>query len=212
MATDTSFGRWLSLRRHRLDLTQDELAWSINGSVVTIRKLEADERRLSEQVASGWQIAWRSPRPTDLPSWRLPDLVPLLNRQRGQRWLPIPPRRMLSQRTNLACRSPLIRYAQHLATVHSQLLELPVRLLTLIGSPGIGKMRLAIAVASEPQDAFPGGVPVVAHAPIVYLKREPLRVLCAFVSNHVVRGRYAQALARYLRDSGHALHRNIRTG
>jgi len=46
-----SFGRWLSARRHLPDLTQDELAQRVGCSVVTIRKLEADERRTSKQVA-----------------------------------------------------------------------------------------------------------------------------------------------------------------
>jgi predicted ATPase len=50
--------------------------------------------------------------------------------------------------------------------VRNLLLELQVRLLTLIGSPGIGKTRLAIAVAGELQDAFLDGVCSVVLAPI----------------------------------------------
>jgi transcriptional regulator with XRE-family HTH domain len=49
--SEISFGRWLSARRHLLDLTQDELARRVGCSVVTIRKLEADERRPSKQIA-----------------------------------------------------------------------------------------------------------------------------------------------------------------
>ena len=45
-----SFGRWLRARRCALDLTQDELARQVACSVVTIRKLEADERRPSRQI------------------------------------------------------------------------------------------------------------------------------------------------------------------
>src|SRR5262245_2066731 len=51
MAHTASFGRWLSARRHLLDLTQEELAQRVGCSVVTIRKLEADERRPSKQIA-----------------------------------------------------------------------------------------------------------------------------------------------------------------
>ena len=48
----TRSGCWLfSARRHLLDLTQDELARQVGCSVVTIRKLEADERRPSKQIA-----------------------------------------------------------------------------------------------------------------------------------------------------------------
>src|SRR6476646_10863502 len=51
MDLETSFGRWLRARRRALDLTQDDLARQIACSVVTIRKLEADERRPSRQIA-----------------------------------------------------------------------------------------------------------------------------------------------------------------
>jgi transcriptional regulator with XRE-family HTH domain len=46
-----AFARWVSARRHLLDLTQDELARHVGCSVVTIRKLEADERQPSKQIA-----------------------------------------------------------------------------------------------------------------------------------------------------------------
>ncbi len=45
------FGRWLRRRRKALDLTQKELARRVGCSTATIRKLEADERRPSKQVA-----------------------------------------------------------------------------------------------------------------------------------------------------------------
>src|SRR5258706_14541131 len=52
MDTDRSFGRWLRWRRRTLDLTQDALARRVGCAVVTIRKLEADERRPSIQIAA----------------------------------------------------------------------------------------------------------------------------------------------------------------
>jgi transcriptional regulator with XRE-family HTH domain len=51
MNETSSFGAWLKRRRRALDLTQDELARQVGCSVVTIRKLEADERRPSRQIA-----------------------------------------------------------------------------------------------------------------------------------------------------------------
>ena len=51
MDVDTCFGRWLRHRRRALDLTQDDLARQVGCSVVTIRKIEADERRPSRQIA-----------------------------------------------------------------------------------------------------------------------------------------------------------------
>ena len=46
---DVSFGRWIKRQRRSLDLTQKELADRVGCSPVTIRKLEADERRPSKQ-------------------------------------------------------------------------------------------------------------------------------------------------------------------
>jgi transcriptional regulator with XRE-family HTH domain len=51
MEIDASFGLWLRRRRKALDLTQDALAGRVGCSVATIRKIEADERRPSRQVA-----------------------------------------------------------------------------------------------------------------------------------------------------------------
>src|SRR5215212_762504 len=46
-----SFGYWVRRRRKALDLTQDALATQISCSITTIRKIEADERRPSRQLA-----------------------------------------------------------------------------------------------------------------------------------------------------------------
>ncbi len=49
--TAVSFGRWLKERRKLLDLTQDQLARKVGCALITIKKLEADERRPSRQIA-----------------------------------------------------------------------------------------------------------------------------------------------------------------
>jgi transcriptional regulator with XRE-family HTH domain len=46
-----SFGYWLRRRRKALDLTQEALAQRVSCSGFTIRKIEADERRPSRQLA-----------------------------------------------------------------------------------------------------------------------------------------------------------------
>jgi class 3 adenylate cyclase len=46
-----SFGYWLRRRRKALDLTQDELARQANCALETIKKIEADARRPSRQMA-----------------------------------------------------------------------------------------------------------------------------------------------------------------
>src|SRR5687767_10844161 len=46
-----SFGRLVRARRRALDLTQEDLAHKVGYSVITIRKVESDERRPSKQLA-----------------------------------------------------------------------------------------------------------------------------------------------------------------
>ena len=51
MAVEASFGRWLQRRRKALDLTQEELAQQVGCAAETLRKIEADVRRPSRQIA-----------------------------------------------------------------------------------------------------------------------------------------------------------------
>ncbi len=50
MEYDASFGQWLTLRRQTLHLQRSELAARIGCAVVTLRKIEADERTPSRQI------------------------------------------------------------------------------------------------------------------------------------------------------------------
>ena len=51
MDTLTVFGPWLKQRRKALDLTQAELAGVVGCAMMTIQKIEAEERRPSKQLA-----------------------------------------------------------------------------------------------------------------------------------------------------------------
>jgi WD40 repeat protein/transcriptional regulator with XRE-family HTH domain len=48
---EASFGHWLQRRRKALDLTQEELAQRVGCAAETLRKIEADARRPSRQIA-----------------------------------------------------------------------------------------------------------------------------------------------------------------
>lgn len=169
-----SFGRWLRLRRRALDLTQGALARAVGCSVVTVRKLESDERRPSRQIAERLADALQiSPHerasfvalarvgseaaPERLPVDRLegehdrPSLAaPPAPRHRPP---PIPLTRLLGRRSELAI-------------LRTTLLRGDTRLLTLTGLPGVGKTRLALQVASELRSAFPDGICFVDLAPV----------------------------------------------
>ena len=66
-----SFGAWVRQRRRALDLTRDELAAQIGCSLMTIRRIETDERRPPTQLAAPAAV-WRaasvegSPHPSEI--------------------------------------------------------------------------------------------------------------------------------------------------
>jgi predicted ATPase/transcriptional regulator with XRE-family HTH domain len=163
---DTSFGRWIRTRRRALDLTQDDLAWQVGCSVETIRKIEADERRPSRQIAERLANCLKIP---------AEERAAMITLARGERYLdPTPvevPQRPLHAPprppTNLpAPLSRLIGRKQDSAAVCNALLRGETRLLTLVGPPGIGKTHLSIAVARDIQDVFADGAYFVALASI----------------------------------------------
>ena len=73
----------------------------------------------------------------------------------------------MERRHNLpAPRTPLIGREDEAAAVRRLLLESEGRLVTLVGTGGCGKTRLALRLASDLVDAFPDGVWLVELAPL----------------------------------------------
>ena len=162
-----TFGQWLRRRRRRLDLTQAELARRAGCSEITIRKIEADERMPSRQVAALLAacleladhereafVAFARGRRTDLATI---DSRSLATAPAPAGRLPLPLTRLLGRQDDVA----LIR--QYLGQSNT-------RLLTLVGPPGIGKTRLALEVAADLSrddgagSQFPDGVVFVPLA------------------------------------------------
>ena len=163
-----SFGVWLKQRREALRLTQRELASLTYCSVAMLKKIEADERRpspeLAELLATSLQVAeadqrvfiavargerpldaiWHLQSETALPTIALhsPDPDPL----------PKPA-------------TPFIGRIDELREIGRHLAKADCRLLTLVGPGGAGKTRLALAAAQTYASMFPDGtvfVPLVA--------------------------------------------------
>jgi len=168
MHTDSSFGTWLKHRRKALDMTQADLARRVGCAVITIRKIESGVLRPSLQIAR------RMAEYLDLASEDRATFVQVARGEISLDGLALPhppavaaPRSPHIRLTKLPIRSSmLIGRAQEVAAIHRLLRYTDVRLLTLTGTGGIGKTRLALQVAAEFLDELTSGVGFVALAPI----------------------------------------------
>ncbi len=176
MDDDASFGHWLQRRRKALRLSCVELARRVGCATVTLRKIEADERRPSEQIAA--KLAEH----LYLAPLERTTFIKAARGELGVHWLA--PAAQVGDRPALGPRAPvranvpisstpLIGRVADVAAVRELLLHSDARLLTLTGAPGIGKTRLALRAVAELHDAFADGVVFVSLAPI----RDPELVL-----------------------------------
>jgi len=202
MDRTTSFGYWIRRRRKALDLTQDALAQQAGYATATIKKIEADERRPSRELAE---------RLAELLKITPEERTTFLRMARAERAsdrLAIADSAAFSPRTaatvhphNLPAQMTALIGRQHeTAALCTLLRRTDVRLVTLSGPGGIGKTRLALNVASELLDEVANGVYVVALAPI----SDPALVAGAIAQALGLHERGArsplQQLKDYLRD------------
>lgn len=166
MIQEYSFGYWLRLRRKALDLTREALADRVGCSAATIRKIEAEERRPSAQIAE------RLARILNIPP---EEEKAFLQFARGNMQSPIrePSENKSWKTANPAARrnlpsttTSLIGREQEISLVSEYLVSEDHRLVTLIGPPGIGKTRLSLETARRILPHFPDGVFFVELAPL----------------------------------------------
>lgn len=150
---DVPFGEWLKRQRKAHGLTQEQLASQVHCSTSALRKIEAEERRASVQFVG--LIAEIFKIPSD-------ERTALLKFARGD--LQVNPgalrvdHGLLKYRTNLpASTTSFIGREKEIAEVSEYLLNKDIRLVTLIGSPGIGKTRLSIETVRKTFSHFPDG-------------------------------------------------------
>ena len=161
-----SFGNWLKTRRKARDLTQAELADQVGCSAAAIRKFEAEERRPSVQIVK--RLAEIFEIPGDQQAAFLRFARGEVRSAPAERKEDFPWQASATPaRSNLpATVTSLIGREREIAEVHDYLLRDDIRLVTLIGPPGIGKTRLSIASARTSLQNFPDGVFFIALAPL----------------------------------------------
>jgi predicted ATPase len=161
MPETISFGAWLRQKRRSLDLTQKAFADQIGCAEVTIRRLEADVYKPSNELALVLFEKLGIPEP-ERPDWvrfargltEYPQHISTSPVREQKNNLPIP-------LTSFIGREKEIETVKHLITSHDA-----GRLLTFTGAGGSGKTRLALEVATQLSDIFPDGVWFIELAPL----------------------------------------------
>ncbi|MEO7839060.1 MAG: AAA family ATPase, partial [Anaerolineales bacterium] len=157
MLEPTSFGTWLRHKRRALDVTQKAFADQVGCAEITLRRMEADKYKPSNELAlvlfeklgipESERTQWvRFARGlAEYPKQRVTSSSPREQKTN----LPIP-------LTSFIGREKDIERIQHRLAVH--------RLVTLMGVGGIGKTRLSQQVANQLIDNYPNGVWLVEFA------------------------------------------------
>ncbi|HMD80363.1 MAG TPA: helix-turn-helix domain-containing protein, partial [Anaerolineales bacterium] len=161
-----SFGEWLRRRRKFLGLTQEELAQQLNCSTIMLRKVEAEERRPSIQIIHQLAKILNIPPSEQLKfqSFARGNLrVFMKEAAEVYPWQ----LNVARSRSNLpASITSFIGREKELSLLRQYILDSKIRLITLIGPPGIGKTRLGLQVARHSLSDFPDGVFLVSLAPL----------------------------------------------
>jgi predicted ATPase/DNA-binding XRE family transcriptional regulator len=158
MIRETSFGTWLRSRRRLLDLTQQALADQVGCARITVRRIESGALKPSRELALVLLEKLGIPE-IERPQWSL--------FARGLAGLPTKPGASFAHRPGVPSgEKPLTNLPLFLTTFigrkkeQAEIIRLisKYRLVTLTGSGGIGKTRLAVKVGEQLLADYGNGV------------------------------------------------------
>lgn len=222
MQQNDSFGEWLRQRRRVLDLTQDEVARRAGCSVSTVRKMEADERRPSLQVArlladalaiadedraaflsAARTVTGQAPSTFSRPAHRddqgLPPGATPGHRHAAPASAPVAA--SFFPGALPATLNSFVGRQRELAAVCALLeRQPPARLVTLTGPGGSGKTRLALECARALRAGFPAGIGWVELGMLMESDLVPQAVAAALGIKEAAPTPLQVTLATHLRD------------
>lgn len=195
-----SFGDWLAQRRKSLDLTQRELAAQTHCALATIKKIEMDERRPSRDLAEALAPILQ------IPVEAQPKFIECARGLRPVDALAAVGTSGLDDGQDTALRfhdlpvstTPLVGRETECAQVAGLLGQPECRLLTLMGSGGAGKTRLALEAARRLRERFSDGAVFVPLAAVTDAALIPNHI--AYSLNLSLTASADQQLVAYLRD------------
>lgn len=201
----TTFGRWLKERRQSFGLTQENLADRVACALSMIEKIERGLRRPSHQVAERIAEVLRLPEgereafvewARGLPSNYLSSIP--LSRTTPQASQPGTTSSSPGQLLPAPVTATIGR-EHDLERARDILCRADVRLLTLVGPPGIGKTRLSLELASSLSGDFVDGMRFIPLAPL----RDPRLLAATIAASLDLKGGdhpISETLKDYLRD------------
>ena len=191
MQEEISFGEWLHRQRKALDLTRQALAEQIGCAEVTLRRIEAGTLKPSKQLA-GILLEKLGISKTELFQW--------VSFARGVSGLP--------RHSSLSSNKPVTNLPAPLTTFigrekeQADVINLVSthRLVTLTGSGGVGKTRLAIRVGEQGLENHIDGVWFVEFAPILDILLVPRMTAIAIGLREEPQQPVIDMLSDYLRE------------
>lgn len=159
MPETISFGIWLRKRRRALDLTQKGFADQVGCAEITVRRMEADAYKPSTELALILLERLGIPEP-ERPQWVR--FARGLAQAPDQQIIALPVRTL---KTNLPV--PLTSFiGREKEQEEIKALLSKVRLITIVGTGGMGKTRLSLQVGHELVNEYPDGVWFVPLTPL----------------------------------------------